>query len=225
MRMRQVSLVAATIVGLLLLPGCSHPDKQNVKVENYSVDSAITALVIKGQVGDIVVTGAAGAVEVVEHQSYREKAPVTSHLSDNGRLTLGYACSAADCGVSYDVRVPTGTLVTISEDVGNVDVRGVSGDVDVSDQTGNITGRELRAQQVKLRVETGQLDAGFSSAPRSLDARVNIGNVTVTVPKGESYAVQAAAGIGDVHVGVDRDATSSHSLWATTSTGDVRIKT
>jgi DUF4097 and DUF4098 domain-containing protein YvlB len=161
-------------------------------------------------------------VSVTERQNYKSAPPHTTHTTDDGTLTLTYNCD--DCGVDYDVRVPTGTTVYVTENTGAVSLTGIGGPVTANTDTGTITGTQLTAEQARLTTHTGGVRATFSRPPSVVHATSQTGSVNIAVPRGTRYAVQAGARTGKVNVSVDRADDSPHAITAKTGTGNVTVE-
>ncbi|WP_354641057.1 DUF4097 family beta strand repeat-containing protein [Kitasatospora camelliae] len=189
----------------------------------YGVAEQVRTLVIEGETGEVEVTGGGSAVEVTEHQSYRETAPETTHTVADGTLTLAYHCPDGDCGVGYRVRVPAGTVVRVHNSTGDVRLTGLSGEVEARTGTGGITA-ELSSPVVRLTTGTGSVSAAVDGDPRRVEAVSGTGDVRVRVPRGRPYAVDTASDTGNVKVSVERaDAATDHTITARTETGDVTV--
>ncbi len=202
------------------MSGCFLGDQQQRDV-GYGVTEPVRTLVIKGHTGNVKVTGGGSAVTVTEHQTYRDKEPVTSHVTTDGTLTLSYDCS--DCGVGYDVDVPAGTVVKVVVETGGVQLTGLTADVQASTQTGTVTAAALGSATVRLSTETGGIDAAFTTAPTTVSVSAQTGSVRVAVPTDTSYAVAAKAETGGVRVGVPQQNGAAHTIDATTETGSVTV--
>ncbi|MFC0599908.1 DUF4097 family beta strand repeat-containing protein [Streptomyces palmae] len=237
---RLLSAAGAATTAVALLSACSMlgPDKH--REVSYEVGAPVHKLVIKGGTGDIRVVGGGSAVNVTEKQNYKSSAPHTTHTTADGTLTLTYDCH--DCGVDYDVRVPTGTTVSVTTDTGDVSLTGVSGSAtartdtgDVSltamggpvtagSNTGDVSGIRLKAARARLSTQTGGVRATFSNAPSAVHATSQTGGVRIAVPPGAPYAVRAEAQTGKVDVRIEQDDNSPHTITAKTQTGDVTVE-
>jgi hypothetical protein len=220
---RLLSVVALFALAAAGLSGCGWLDSDHFRTVRYGVSAPVHTLVVKGHTGDVRVTGGGSTVSVTEKQSYRDSPPHTTHDVAGGTLTLTYDCQ--DCGVGYEVHVPADTVVTVTEDTGDVSLAGLSGAVEASTQTGDVTATGLSARQARLTAETGDVRAEFGATPTSVYATAQTGDVGVTVPQGTSYTVRADAATGDVRVGVARADDGAHSITASAQTGDVTVGT
>lgn len=173
--------------------------------------------------------------------------PTIEERWDGQTLQVTARCRAAllslgpGCGVDYTIAVPEGVAVEAHTSTGDITVRGVrgglrlstsTGDIAITDVTGKLSLRSstgdinatgLTSSDVEASVSTGDVDLRFSRPPQAVAARAGTGDVTVSVPEGEAYRVQADAGIGDTHIGVRQDGEAERSIVARTSTGDIDI--
>ncbi len=214
---------AACLIAVAALSACSAmvPDKH--RSLGYSVHEPVTRLVVKGSTGDVRVIGGGSSVDVTERQNYRGSEPRSTHKAVGGTLTLTYNCD--DCGISYEVHVPAGTVVSVSAATGNVTLTGLGGAVEASTDTGDVTATGLSCPHARLTTDTGDVRADFGTAPASLYATAQTGSIGVTVPQGTAYAVHAEAQTGDVRVGVPTSDGAPHAITATAQTGDVSVRT
>ncbi|MCQ4044272.1 DUF4097 family beta strand repeat-containing protein [Streptantibioticus rubrisoli] len=206
----------------VLLSACSGPAPEKHRTVSYGVRDSVRKLVIQGHTGNVRVTGGGSTVSVTERQNYQSAPPHTTHTTADGTLTLTYDCQ--DCGVDYDVRVPTGTAVSVTANTGDVTISAMGGLVTASTDTGSVTGDRLASGQAHLTSETGDVRATFDHTPSTVYATSQTGSVHVTVPRGTPYAVQASAQTGKVSVDVTRDDHSPHTITAKAETGDVTVR-
>lgn len=243
-----VRLAAAVLAGAIAafaLIGCSvSVGALQHRSDSYSVAARVRILVVNAQAGGVNVTGGgSGAVSVTEHVTFEGTAPTTAHRVAAGMLVLNSKCPALEtCGVSYDITVPRGTAVRVQDnagtirleslsgpimahtDAGDIDLRSVSGPIAASANAGSILGLDLSSSHATLRLSAGDLDATFSSAPASITATAAVGSVTLRLPGNVSYAVNATATVGTIHVSVTRDQASTHVITAATGTGSITIQ-
>jgi hypothetical protein len=194
---------------------------------SYTVSSAVTSLVVTGDVGGISVTGSQRATTSVSAVLYYTTAPPTLTRTLRGTtLTLGYSCPSNDsCGVSFGIQVPRTTTVRASESTGGIGLTGLAGDITATDQVGAINAMKLTSGTVSLHTSTGGIRASFLTPPASLHATSNLGAVAIGLPGGASYRVNASTGVGATRVSVPVDPSSEYSINASTGTGGVLIVT
>ncbi|WP_035848127.1 DUF4097 family beta strand repeat-containing protein [Kitasatospora azatica] len=223
MNQRRTGLLAKTVITAAVafgMSGCFLDGDQHLDA-SYQIDQPVHTLVINGSTGDIRVVGGGTGVSVTEHQNYRGKAPATTHTTADGTLTLTYDCH--DCGVDYQVQVPSDTVVKVAANTGTVRLVGLTAAVEASTDTGNVEGERLGTGRAQLRTRTGDLSVSFAGAPAAVDARTGTGSVRLTVPGGDSYAVAATAQTGKVEVTVPQQEGLGRTINAHAETGDVTV--
>lgn len=135
---------------------------------------------------------------------------------------------------SFQVRVETGSGEVaasnltggLSVQVGSGDVRldDLAGAVDVRSRSGRVEAHGLRSDAVTMDVEYGDVEAELASVPAVVMVRSEHGDVDVAVPGSERYRLDVGTPEGTTEVGVMIDATSTHLVTATSTTGDVRVR-
>lgn len=210
----------------------------------YPVSGAARALIVHGHVGRIAVTGAStSTISVTEQLTFRHAAPATTHRIAAGTLTLDSSCPALEsCSVAYDITVPRALDVQVTDNVGTIRLRGltggvtahtntgtinldsVSGPVQATAHAGEILGQGISSARATLRLSTGRIDVTLSAAPDTLTATATAGAVTLRVPGGIAYSVHASTQVGSIQVSVTRSAGSPHVITAGTTTGSVIIE-
>jgi Putative adhesin len=214
------------------------------RTRSYSVTGPVPTLVVDAHVGGVRVTGDDSAkISVTEHISFRHTVPVTTHRVTAGTLALDSNCPAGEtCGVAYNITVPRSVTVQVSDrvgtirlsslsgqvtaqtDAGDVDLASVSGPVNITGMAASILGQNVSSARASLRVTAGTIEVTFSAAPASLTAAATAGSVTLRVPGGVPYAVDASASVGSTQVSALRSAASPHAITAWATTGSVTIE-
>jgi hypothetical protein len=190
------------------------------------VSSAVTGLVVQGSVGTVGITGGdRRTVSITAHLVYRGAAAVITRRVTGGVLDLGYRCPARsrDCGVSFDVTVPRDLGVTVRWDVGQIRLDGLAGPITARTDVGRIQAIGLSGPRIRLSTGTGTVSAGFTAPPREAVVTSGVGSVTIHVPAGAEYQVDASTRVGSVRVAVPRAAGSGHVIEATTGAGSVTV--
>ncbi|MCC9310417.1 hypothetical protein LN042_25675 [Kitasatospora sp. RB6PN24] len=219
---RALVYAAITAVVLIGMTACDWRGQTKHSDVGYGIGQPVRTLVVQGETGSINVVGGGDAVTVTEHQDYRDQQPATTHqLSADGTLTLAYHCH--ECGVGYDIRVPAGTVVKLTEQTGEVDLTGLTADVQAGTGTGRIRAVGLAGAKAELHTGTGSVSASFTGTPAVVDTRTGTGSIDITVPKGAGYTVQAGAQTGAVKVTVPQDAAAGRTIDARAETGSVTV--
>ena len=126
------------------------------------------------------------------------------------------------CSADWSVVVPPGVDVGVSTSAGDVELVGVTGDVTVTTSVGHVrlSGAPTTAD---LRSSVGGVTAVLSKPPDLLRVDSSVGDVDLTLPAGEAYAVRADGGMSEVSTDVRVDDASDYVVEVRTSVGSVRI--
>lgn len=226
------------------LAACSGVAPLQHRTRDYRVGGTVRALVVHGHVGGIKVSGGdVGVVSITERISFRDTPPVTTRRVTGGILTLDSRCPGRDgCTVGYDIKLPKATAVSVSDnvgtitlrslsgrvtahtDIGDIDMASVSGPIGVTGHAGQILGQDVSSPHAVVRMSAGRIDMTFSAAPATLTAVSTAGSVTLRVPGGVSYRVHASTRIGSTRVTVPSSPSSPYVIRATVTTGAVSVE-
>jgi hypothetical protein len=77
---------------------------------------------------------------------------------------------------------------------------------------------------LRLGAGSGNITVSLGSAPDVVNAQTDSGNVTVEVPRGTSYDVQASTDSGSTSVTVAQDPAAPRVIIATTDSGNVTVE-
>jgi hypothetical protein len=159
--------------------------------------------------------------------SYEIRAPrgvkVTGE-NGSGDVTL---TGASDVDITVDsggivINRPTGTVRARAHS-GDIEVSGAAKDLDLQVDSGNITGRDLRAPHTVAQTSSGDVDLRLTAAG-AVQAEADSGSITVQVPGDKSYQVQANADSGTKTVEVPLDPASPYLLRLVTGSGDITVQ-
>ncbi|MES9540861.1 DUF4097 family beta strand repeat-containing protein [Actinomadura sp. NPDC000600] len=152
----------------------------------------------------------------------RSKPELTESLVDDV-LFVTFRCPGPErlgpgCGADIEVQVPAGARVSAVSGSGRIDVRGITGDLDLRTgsgeidvvgargrlqllaRSGTVTGRALASPNTQADVSSGTLDLRYAEPPDSVDASAHSGTVKIIVPAGSRYRVAGWTGAGDAHL-------------------------
>lgn len=220
------SAAVCATVGVAVPAACLALDTQIHTTVTYGAGtSAITTLVVDDSSGNVQVTGGASALSVTEHRSYRDSAPTSTHTVAGGTMTLGFACTSDDCGIDYDVKVPTGVAVQITTTGGDVILAGIGGPIQATTDAGDIRATGLTSPTARFSDDAGDILVGFAAVPGTVVAASDAGDVTVFLPGSGTYHVSASTQAGDHHVTVPQSGSSPDSVTVKSDAGDVAVRT
>ena len=187
------------LAALTLATGCA----DRVISETHEFDAEIERVEADVQVGDLIIkAGEASRVRIETFVDCKGAAPDHAVRLDGTtlRLELGAAGAAGSCTGRFELTVPTDVTLNLKTWAGNVNVQGIrgdttittySGDIDLDNITGalelnavagNVTGTRLDAGTCAVRTGAGNIALGFTAMPDEVEARVIMGNATLTVP-------------------------------------------
>lgn len=128
--------------------------------------------------------------------------PAAAGLVLHSSCLLGFTGS---CAMAYDISVPRGLPVTVTDATGNLTVSGFSGQVTLSDGSGDIT-------------------LTFTKVPERVDVTDGSGDITLILPRGSTaYQVRVRSASGDVSDAVTTSPSSPNVIIASDGSGDVSI--
>jgi Putative adhesin len=206
-------------------------------VDRFAVDDA----------GDVAITpssdGRVHVRTVVRHGLGR---PDLMEESTPSGVRLDVDCNAllaSRCDVRYEVELPPSFEVVVGGSAGDVTARGltgplrvdrdegeialfgVTGPLDVTTTSGDITGLDLRSQNVRAESRSGDVRLALLEPPQSVQVHAVTGDVDVAVPAGGGYRVSASTHYGDRSVTVPLDPAAERAVTVDSSNGDVRVRT
>jgi hypothetical protein len=170
-----------------------------------------------------------------------------SEQVEGDRLVIRATCPtmlSTWCGVDYTIRVPAATAVVSHSSDEDVDVTGVTGDLELSSSDGNvrvsgggghtltlhssdgnITGAGLTAAVVTASSSDGNVRLSFAQPPQTVKVDTTDGNITVEVPDTPgAYHVEAHSTDGGIHTDVRTDPNGANLIQASSSDGSVTIR-
>lgn len=211
----------------LAVAGCGTSIATASRQNSYVISEPVSSLKVDNPVGDTRIVGTdATTISVTEQLSYTGSPPQTSHPITGGQLNLGYTCPSRvgdACSVNYLIEVPRRIAVQIDDKVGATTLTGLAGQVTVVASTGDIDATGLTSDEVSARASAGTITLGFTAPPTSVDAQAQVGSVTVRLPVGTAYAVDAGSQVGSADVTVQRDPGSAHRVTAHSQVGSVTV--
>lgn len=181
---------------------------------------------VRLDVGNAEITvgpGSDGGARVYKDLHWGLSKPELTESVVDDVLFVTFRCPGPDrlgigCGADIDVQVPAGARVSAVSGSGSIDVRGVTGDLDLRTgsgeidvagargrlrllaRAGTINGRALASAKTQADVSSGTLDLRYAEPPGSVDASAGSGTVKIIVPPGSRYRVAGWTGAGNAHL-------------------------
>jgi hypothetical protein len=177
------------------------------KTETFAVTQPVQKLVVAADAGDVKVLATdADRVTVRRTTHWVTSEPKPTRSTSGGVLRLGDDChgfTLLRCETSYRIEVPRSLGVDVKVDSGDIDVRGVTGAVNLSSDSGDVSGNDLAGTRVRATSDSGDVD--------------------LELPRGE-YALDAHTDSGDTSVhGIVRNDRAPHAVTARSDSGDVTV--
>jgi DUF4097 and DUF4098 domain-containing protein YvlB len=173
------------------------------------------------------------------------KTKLSTASTSAGVTVTGRACNGGVfiCSQDMTIEVPADFQVTARSDggdvsasgltgalnlrssAGDVHVDGPSGQLTLSSSAGDVSVANAHSSEVSATSSAGDVRLGFSVPPTRVLASSSAGDVTIGVPSSVPYKVSGStSGGGNRNIRVPTDDTSSRSITADTSAGDVSIE-
>jgi hypothetical protein len=197
------------------------------KTQTFAVTEPVQKLVVAADAGDVKVV-ATDADRVIERRTthWVTSEPKPTKSTSGGVLRLGDDCHGFTmfrCETSYRIEVPRSLGVDVKVDSGDVDVRGVTGAVNLSSDSGDVRGFGLAGGRLRATSDSGDVRLGVVASPSSVEALSDSGDVDLDLPRGE-YALDAHTDSGDTSVhGLVRYDRAPHAVIAHSDSGDVTV--
>jgi hypothetical protein len=240
-----IAISIALILGGVYWALTGLTDGEKSSADNYPVQG--DALVVKNGSAQVEIQAGDGTDVHVERQFQRNALghPPKERYHD-GKLELnagGCGFLSFGCKTTYVLTVPKDVKLTVESSSGSVTVTGMSGGVTAKASSGDIEAHDLggpvtleassgdieadglTATSVTSRTSSGSQQLDFTVAPQSVDAKGSSGDIAIQIPSGdESYKVDTKTSSGDESANVKIDPSSSRTIQAKTSSGDVTIE-
>ncbi|MEU4196355.1 DUF4097 family beta strand repeat-containing protein [Kribbella sp. NPDC026611] len=240
-----IAISVALILGGLYWALTGLSDGEKSSADNYPVQG--DALVIKNGSAELEIRAGDGPDMHVERQFERTAlGHDPKEKYGDGKLELnsgGCGFLWFGCKTSYVLTVPKDLRLTIESSSGDVNLSGMpagatikasSGSIEVHDaggpltlesSSGDIDADGLTATSVTTKSSSGSVALDFTVAPQSVDSKSSSGDVSIRIPSGdESYQVDTKTSSGEESANVKVDPSSTRTLHAKTSSGDVTIE-
>ncbi|WP_129669793.1 DUF4097 family beta strand repeat-containing protein [Phytoactinopolyspora endophytica] len=244
-RIRLISAFAVVVTAVAAYSWLTRSsDEWTTAVENVSrIEVDVAA-------GEIHLIGTAdGSVQLDAHtDDGLVRSARLAHDVDDDTLQIEGTCSgnrflpSFGCGTHVTLAVPDGVTVVARTDGGSITSTGVVGRADLESAAGgdviveghsgvlrarstagDVTATGLNSEEAYLISSAGSVDVEAASPPRSLDAESSAGPVTVGLPTGYSYHVEASGVGGETTVGTDTNYSSAYEVRAFSSAGPVTV--
>src|SRR3954454_12264844 len=152
------------------------------KSEQFPITEPVRKLVVASDAGDVEVAASATKRVIVRQTTHWVTgSPTPERTVAGGVLRLADGCKRGwpifRCDTSYRIEVPRDLAVDAHADAGDVRVRGVRGSVALASDAGDVDATGLTSTRVQASSDAGDVQLGFATAPTSIDAQTDAGNV------------------------------------------------
>jgi DUF4097 and DUF4098 domain-containing protein YvlB len=200
------------------------------RTTDTTLERHVERVIVMADTGHVNLTGSESS-RVTVRQKLRwiwRKPRVSTHLA-GATLTVSAECPGSSslnrCKADLDLAIPFDADVVVRGDSGDISAERLAGHLELTTSSGNVAGRDLNPTVAKATTDAGNVDLEFSTQPVSVHANSDSGDVTVTVPAGGEYHVDATTNGGDVKVeGILRNDHAGRSITATADAGDVTVQ-
>jgi DUF4097 and DUF4098 domain-containing protein YvlB len=215
-----------SVLALAALASCTSANDKTEE-QSYEVTEQVKSLIVDAQAAAVTVQVSRGPVTVTETYHFSRNRPRTSHQISGTDLRLtdsGCASDESRCAVEFEVRVPASTAVSVTTRAGAVELTDLDGDVTINTDAGAIEGTGLGSDKVSVTTEAGATSLQFTEPPTAVTASTELGAISVKVPGGTAYAVEASTGAGRSDIRVEQDPASPHKISLKTNLGAIRVE-
>jgi DUF4097 and DUF4098 domain-containing protein YvlB len=219
---------------------------EDTKSSNTTYAVSGTSLAISTTSADLEVRS--GDVEEITVDRRYERNLFGSDPKDkyeDGKLEIrdtGCGFLSFGCDTEYVVTVPKDLKVTVDSSSGDLKVSGLngavlksnsgkieahqmSGELRMNSSSGDLEADGLSAATVTSETSSGSAELIFDEAPTSVDVQSSSGDVTVLLPVGdETYKLDVDTSSGDKSANVKIGSSSTRTIKAETSSGDVTVE-
>ncbi|WP_156875722.1 DUF4097 family beta strand repeat-containing protein [Ornithinimicrobium pekingense] len=230
-RHRGLRIAGLGVVGLLVLAGAASTVPEMVRdaeEEVHALPGGTVELDLSGDVGDVsvreVAAGQEPSVTASKHWSFRE--PTVEVSTTDAVTSVSLDCPRlarfGQCYADWDVLVPEGMAVVMRASVGDVDIADVTGAVTVRGSVGDVSVSGTPAR-LDASTSVGQIDVTLDEPVGTVRLRSSVGDVTLRLPAGVTYDVDAVSAVDEPVVQVQTSTTSPYAVDVSSSVGSVLV--
>ncbi|NJP90543.1 DUF4097 domain-containing protein [Nonomuraea sp. FMUSA5-5] len=230
--MRRTALIAGLLGLAAMVTGCGIAE-HNEDTVAYDVTDKVAALHVETDSGRIeVVESERAGIHVSERLTWSKDKPTTTHEVRGDTLELAFTCptswgfgaAVVSCDVGYQVEVPKGLRVKLGTDSGDITLKGLSGTVEATSDSGTIEADGLTAGRVVTKTDSGDVRLAFTGRPDQVKATTDSGRTEVRAPEGP-YAIKARTDSGGKEIKATSDPSAPRSIEVSSDSGDLLVAT
>lgn len=227
--MKRMLMVAGLLGIAAVTTGCGFVGRQETETAAYDVKDKVAALHVTTDSGRIeVIESDRADIHVTENLMWRKTKPETSHDISGDTLELRFTCPGAQvgigtgCDVSYVVEVPRGLRVKVESDSGTLALKGLSGALEATTDSGTIEAGELTGKSVVGKTDSGTMSFVFAGQPDSVTLSTDSGTSTVKVPKG-AYNITTETDSGSENIDIADDPSAPRTIKLSSDSGSLSV--
>lgn len=228
-----VLVFALTVAGFWIWSVASPVDR-DTHTETYT--QTVTGVEAEVEVGRIEFTASTDGTLIVDRETrWRGDEPEPDESWSGDTFNAVGECDERflivwggdECEVNYSFAVPSGTAVTAENSVGDIDLDGIDGAIDIEASVGEIEGEDLRATATVVEANVGSVRLEYAEVRGDITITADTGDVEILVPDdGTTYDIEFEAGVGsqdiDIETSASRDA--DYVITVNTSVGDLTVR-
>ncbi|MFD3402993.1 DUF4097 family beta strand repeat-containing protein [Kribbella sp. NPDC058693] len=165
-----------------------------------------------------------GKVHVNVDGNYAIAKPDVKVSTVGGQLVVESRCPDTHCSVDLTVEVPAAAAVQAKVEGSSVNVVGVSSPLNLAVSDGSADLVRVRSSRVSVDVQRGSATLSFDNPPDQVSATTSDGSLTVQVPPGAAYAIDAVAAQGSTDLQVPTDPAANRHLYLRSSYGSITVQ-
>ncbi|WP_112243289.1 DUF4097 family beta strand repeat-containing protein [Kribbella monticola] len=195
---------------------------------NYATtyDKPVDAVTITANMVVAVAPSTDGKVHIALTGTYTAAQPtiaVRKPEPGSQELEIGADCPATGCHLFLAIELPSATRLSVSASGTSVELRQLTGAIQVTADNGSVNGIRLRSDSVSVAAQSGSVDLGFDRAPTNVEVTSSNGSIQVLLPRTTTYAIDAAADRGSTQLNVNNDLSSPNRLHLRSSNGSITV--
>jgi hypothetical protein len=200
------------------------------RTTNVTIARHIERVIVLTDTGHVNLCGSEGRrVVVAQKLRWIWRKPRVSTRVAGTTVTVSAECPGSSslnrCKADLDLAIPFDADVVVRGDSGDISAERLAGHLELTTDSGDVAGRDLNPTVARARTNAGNVDLEFATQPVTVQADSDSGDVTVVVPAGGEYRVDATTKGGDVQVeGILRNDHAGRSITATADAGDVTVR-
>ncbi|MEV0345276.1 DUF4097 family beta strand repeat-containing protein [Nonomuraea sp. NPDC050680] len=233
MKMERTAVIAGLLGLAAVLTGCGAGITSEADTRSYDLTDKVAALHIEADAGTVdVVESDRQGIRVVERLNWRKNKPTTRREVRGDTLELAFDCPTSwglgawgvTCDVSYQVEVPKGLRVKVRSDSGDLTLKGLSGALEATSDSGAVEASGLTGKYVVAKTDSGDMTLTFTGPPDKVTTVTDSGKTVIHVPQ-RPYRIDARTDSGNKVIRTASDTSAQRSIALSSDSGDMEVAT